>query len=598
MSIQERQIFRTESAKYLSHETIDNNFKYVANPWTIYRTYTEGMIVHNEYNGLRVWFIAIVPTTTKGTFLYPTEWETITGNDGSSGTLSTIGDPTDGSYADGYFPWVNVTTIANAFDDVNEIISQLLPAQPSLLTFLNLESSLTYFTAKMSANIPSMTNWTCYGSVAGDTLTNIVSSASLNLSLPDITTQVYGGKAATYLTDNDELYVWFKNGSVTFDGTATNELLIKDGIGNDGILSITDLVTNYNNFWLKVNAEIDLTLVAGYNQVKLTGDVSGDSNVYRAYYTGAYPAPTVNSYNCVINTPSYMYLSGVTYYNTGTTFNLSYTINNLYNPVYSVENQSQVTSTHHTTANDNYGGIPDYNSQLIITNKVLTLLASKNSGTALGTGLITVNKPSLSNVTQSYNLGTRPINSMGTVSTTTHEYFFDENKRYLTYAMTAWVSSTAFTNTYGQLEVQNGKLIDPRFSGNYPSYTSTTNYYYRQFSGFTVTDKGQLTITKNGFATGSLGPWNTSGGTKLQLALYVSRAGIWTQYDMGLGIGLPQVDGGKGILDTGQSTDTIIKWAFTTENLTAPDIAILAIKYTSALVTDYMTDLVMDWTWT
>ena len=596
MSFNEKIKFRTESSTYLSHEVIDDNFRYVANPWTTYRIYKEGEIVYHDYNDILTWFIAIVPTTTQGTFVYPDEWRSIIGIDPSSGTLSFIGTPSGGDYTDGYFPWVPTTTIANAFDNVNEIILSLLPVKPTSLFGLDLISNLTFFSAKMSDNIPDLSYWTCDGLVPGDTITNLTSDNSIIISLDNTDTEFYGGKKETYLIDNYYIYAYYINGNIIFDSAPTNYLLIKNGVDTDGILSLTDLDINYNNFWLKVNAEITNTLIAGYNQFKLSDDITGDSNTFSLYYTGTYPNPTVSYINCGINTPVYMYLSGIRYYTTGTTFNLSYTINNLYNPVYSLSDQSEVSSDYHITHLDNYVGIPNYNSQLIILNKVLTILANKTSNTSYGTGLVTVNKPDLSDVTQSYTLGTYYINSKGIVSTDTIEYFYDEDKRYSTYNLGIWTSSTLFSNTEEQLQVQNGRLIDPRFSGSYPAYTSTTNYYYRQFSGFTITDKGQLTITKNGLVD-ALGPWINGGGTLLQIRLYIRRSGIWTSYDMGLGIGLPVQDGGKGILDISESSDGFIRWAFTTENITVGDIVMLCIKFTNTLATDYITQLEMNWDW-
>jgi len=76
----ERIKFRTELGRELKNSEVDDNFKFVANPWSPERIYTEGMIVYKRdtsttdgSSGAISFYIAL-DTTTKGIFLL-NEWE-------------------------------------------------------------------------------------------------------------------------------------------------------------------------------------------------------------------------------------------------------------------------------------------------------------------------------------------------------------------------------------------------------------------------------------------------------------------------------------------------------------------------------------------
>jgi len=72
--------FRTEIGRELLNSEVDDNFRYVANPWVPTRSYKMGMIVFNEIqvtgsDYILLWFIA-KQTTTAGEFI-SSEWEPI-----------------------------------------------------------------------------------------------------------------------------------------------------------------------------------------------------------------------------------------------------------------------------------------------------------------------------------------------------------------------------------------------------------------------------------------------------------------------------------------------------------------------------------------
>jgi hypothetical protein len=82
-------------------------------------------------------------------------WVSITDTGGGGST--TIGTPTDGSWADGYFTsWTSSTSISNAFDDVSEKILSLDGLTPTELSVATSDTSDTVMTT--DGNSPTSSN--------------------------------------------------------------------------------------------------------------------------------------------------------------------------------------------------------------------------------------------------------------------------------------------------------------------------------------------------------------------------------------------------------------------------------------------------------
>ena len=120
----------------------------------------------------------------------------------SSGT-TVIGTPADGIYTDGFFStWTDNTTIANAFDDVNELLALLAPARPSYLTGTSLVASSvpTYYTVRISAGLG--TEWYQAGYGTGSLISSKyylsgahtlnTANTSTTFSAGSLTTSTYG----------------------------------------------------------------------------------------------------------------------------------------------------------------------------------------------------------------------------------------------------------------------------------------------------------------------------------------------------------------------------------------------------------------------
>lgn len=69
-------LYRTELGRELSHIELDNNFRYVCNPWSDTRIYLNGMIIYHDIQPDVFNFYIARTTTTKGQFLL-SEWKTL-----------------------------------------------------------------------------------------------------------------------------------------------------------------------------------------------------------------------------------------------------------------------------------------------------------------------------------------------------------------------------------------------------------------------------------------------------------------------------------------------------------------------------------------
>jgi hypothetical protein len=521
----------------------------------------------------------------------------------SSGDAIDIGLPSDGDYLDGYYNnWTANVKISDALDDLNVGLLDVASDPAG-----DLSGDLvgpTLFSGKFSNGLPNAAQWMPDGILPGDTLTNITDGASITLTQDNLSTSFDAGRKFDYPSDlSGKAYAWKVSGAVTFPGIATSERDLSDttgGVGTTGILEIID-ISIYEDLHVKANTRIvDSSIVEGYNQYKLSADNVGETNTFPVYYTGvSFPDqsfsvnPSVTENTIVLNR-----LSGVDYYGVGSTFNVTYTADELYSPVYAVANQSVVEATYFNTTNVNKAGIPNYNDQLVV-NEVLTVLSNLDTGQIVGDGTVTLYKPNKTDVVETFSIGTKPINTHSVLSTAQIEYFLDENKRYESHLIQSWDSNNVFTDTEAQLETQNGRLIDPRHSGNYPTYTATTNYYRRYFAGRTVNiDKGTLNITKSA-TLGEATKWLNTGGSKFQATLWIYRNPTWTQYDLGLEVGLTPGDGGIGIKDGYNSSEGVIKWAlpFGETAIKPSDLLVLDIKFENTIATDYIEELEMVWSW-
>jgi hypothetical protein len=419
-----------------------------------------------------------------------------------------IGRPSDGSYTTGFFDTFTTTTkVSDAIDEISAAFLDLAPAKAGTLTSQTLTlSSPSTFTGYLAGGLNSA-DW-YVGASAHQAISSLVSSTSVVYATPSTSTIFRAGKYSNLSPSNvleGGVSASIASGSQTLAVYSTRAL--SAGTGLTGAINITSLA-QYNTFWVKANAQIQHTLTTtGSYKYSVTADnAAGTTNTSQLWYVGGagdFPTQAVTADTPITSSTTFNYLSGVPYLKTAT-FTLGITGSNLFNPVYN-QNQVSFTSTYFSTLTTGSNS-PNYNDTLRL-NVTRTLTANLSSGQTSPTGTVTVSKPNKSNQSTSYTLAAQKVNSYSSAqSTNTTEPFLDEARRYGDFQTTSWTSINALTD--GNLQVQNGRLIDGR-AGDYAAFTATTQEYFRALTVTSFTAGGTHTFTVSGFS--SVSQWGSGG---------------------------------------------------------------------------------------
>lgn len=427
-------------------------------------------------------------TTKKLSYYNGTEY--VSCNTSNDGNNLLLGTPTDGDWTSGIGNFNSSTSITEAIDFHDEILSLIAPAKAGLLTSQALTlSNTTKYTVKIPSGLPAA--WYADSISAGASVTDYVIDNSFTLTSPITSTSFHNGM---YNSPQGTLELLIDDVSSSSISTTTT--------GNNGTLYISSVAT-YNSIWSKANAYANITQSSeGLKRYAFRHTLAGTSSVTNIRYDNSNPAATFAS-NPVVSelTPSWKYLSGIQYYGNGSTFKISFTANNLFNKAYNDTRVAAITMSPVGFATDNLnpGSVPAYTDQFVITDRTLTIA----NVVASLTPTITTTLYKATGTTVTYNNSlTKGVCSYGTVSTTTADTFFDEAQRLVLNTNTAWTSSNALTN--GNAQVRCGTL----------QYPNTTEY-----NGFTGDQEYQRKFTKASASTGSI---TLTGVTYTQVSAYGS----------------------------------------------------------------------------
>jgi hypothetical protein len=481
----------------------------------------------------------------------------------SSDASGVIGTPSDGTYTDGFFDsWTSSTTVANAVDDISELLALIAPAKPGFLTAQSLSatSQPTTYTVKLSGGLGNEWYYTQSGMgySAGNTISTYFLTGSYVLSSPDSATRFYAGTTtqATFGEAAHLIYAYNVGaGSVTSSINATYNLAGTGTTGTSGTLTVNSLET-YNNIWTKANAFITYSQSAeGWLGHSLTHTLSGETNV-RAYFrdtiSNASPTPYFSvGAGITENTPSFVWLSGVRYYGFNSTFDVSFQAgNNIFDRCYNATQVARVYGTGMDNFNLNPVSVPNYNDYYDMTsgftisldkedeaafyqdssvNKFLYVALFKAHGSSPGGIGTTIAQLPLA----------RAINTYTSPSTNVYEAFYDEDMRVAVGTTGAFDPEiTPLVN--GNAQVRNGILCYPvtaDYSGIGLTYFSGDQVYERFFykesaSNGTLSISGLSNVASDIVGVGS---GVTSG--KINVLLQLIDTGIGTTsyiyYDLG-----------------------------------------------------------------
>lgn len=386
--------------------------------------------------------------------------------DANFGGPGPLGTPTDGTFADGLLEWDNTTHVNDAIDDVNEVLKDLAPPQANSLAGTTLTNNRTLYSGVLPAGLSS--DWYQDGKVAGSTVTNVMIQNSLTLTSAS-PTDTFGAGDQGYLNAasgvdslavncklniaanfvepipgetrvaSQDLNLWKNKESVNYpcsdcdtpDAANTNTCAITKG---DAKLVVTS-VGKYNDFnmWQKMNANMQYSnLAEGFHQFQMIHQVRGvdrATTVTKVFYDNS-STNTLSITGASISeaSPSLAYLSGVSYYGAGSTFQVQATVNNIYQKIFRSDKVATVALNAGGASSVNIA--PDANPNYNDAKNISTTLSLASNVYNVNVYATVDGYHPYKTVSQ-VNTGSvnRMINTYGNVSTVTSEYWRDENYR-------------------------------------------------------------------------------------------------------------------------------------------------------------------------
>ena len=434
----------------------------------------------------------------------------------SSGT-TVIGTPSDGVYTDGFFTdWTTNTTIANAFDDVSELLALIAPAKPGSITSTSLTATSvpTYYTAAISAGLG--TEWYQAGFGTGSTITRYYLSGAHTLTTANTSTAFYAGTlvTSTYGTLGFGRYNYTTPSGA---GYGTIDMTVNYTVGStNNNLRLSDLAV-YNNIWTKANAQISsyTQTYAGYEGVFIThttnSQVTNTYNMWKDPWSASNGSPTFSKAATASTTSQTLkYLSGISYYTTGTGFSVDFKgAAGIYSSCYNVTQVYRITATGLNTINGTVSS-PLFSDELDKTgvNAVSATLNSASASSFTKSITATIYKAHGTTAASAAAIA-KYINTYTTISTDTFEGFQDEARRLVIDTGIGFTSNIDMAN--GNLQARSGTLIYPQtaeYDAEYGgSHTFSGNQEFQRY--FYKTSASTGTLTFGGFTASNIAPFGT-----------------------------------------------------------------------------------------
>jgi hypothetical protein len=514
-----------------------------------------------------------------------------------------IGDPTDGSYSDGFFDTFNSSTkLSDALDEISAAFLDLAPAKAPVLTNTTMSRvNPAVFTGNLAGGLNpqwyvTASAYSQYTTITSGTTVDLRATGSRAGKASNISASLIGGVTSS------RAY-----GTAAF--TTVDSRSLSNGLGSSGTIDI-DFLGVFNTFWAVFSASIDDTITqTGSVQYIISADNSaGQTNPFQLFYVGGlgdYPNQSTTVPTCQTSSTTFNYLSGITMLRTST-FTINFTGSNLFNPVYNL-NQVTLTSSFFTTLTTG-SNTPQWDDTLRLS-VTRSLLPTTHSGQLLSSGSITVSKPGKSNVGTSYGLSNSYINSY-TASVSTNntnaqtESFLDEARRYTNLNTSTWASSSILID--GNLQVQNTRLIVGRWgdygsfvSGSTSAATTYANYFRDSIPGTTNRIGGNFSIIRNTNAFAASTPisaWDSGGRLEAVLVLKSDITGPQTSnvyYDLGRAVGsdLGTIKGIRNSITTNTTTTYTVTWALPSGINTGTNGCVIWVRYRNTPNTDFITSL-------
>jgi len=345
---------------------------------------------------------------------------------GTSGDIR-IGTPDDGTYDDGLLNFSPTDKLPNAIDAINEILKYLAPAPPQ-----DLSGTLTLSVTQKAGYIAAHPN---DGGLAGNYFSSIVATATMTGSTPDPTVKFAHA-------DEGELKLYKDATELdSFDLAGHFNEAEREGCQSyppanspNGYITVT-LVCWHNNFpaYQRGNARVNFSSAivdVGLNQFVLSHEIGAASNsASKAFYYDDGPAPTIEAFDVTLNSEQTKFLSGVKYYTTDTSWDVSIAANGVFDKTYVAQPASITCQAINTinldwnaTGTSGFSNPPNWDDPWYYSGTITFNKAAAGIDIIFG---LTVRDP-WSSVTASTTKYKNLYNTYGNESTDTFENFTDE----------------------------------------------------------------------------------------------------------------------------------------------------------------------------
>jgi hypothetical protein len=403
-----------------------------------------------------------------------------------------------GGFSAGIFPWDASTMTNPALDEVNALLLAIAPTPPGPLAGVLTLSGTTKYSAILPTGLASA--WYQDGQVAGSTITDYVIDGVYSLTNANTSTSFKVG--STFGGDD---------GTVVhvLDGAYEHSRPVSAGVGSTGDIQIFDIST-YNTIWRKCNARINETqIVEGFERHNLLYQTSAGSQITsdaKVWFDDVDGVPVFPADATIVQNTlgSSRYLSGVRYYYTADTFDMTSSITNIANK--SIRPTNPIAYSMPAMASVNiaipgatfaYNGIYNFavtdaldTANVYSIDARLTIVATKPAGTTASKG------------TPSQN---RLVNTYSTTNSTNGDItMFDEGYRWklstdfsvipANYSNPTgdWTSSAVLTNGNGQLY---------NSTWNYPSINYSSGYVPVQAANYSAFSGDQVIVWATNIGT-------------------------------------------------------------------------------------------------
>jgi hypothetical protein len=432
-----------------------------------------------------------------------------------------IGVPTDGTYTDGFFDtWVDSTPIANAVDDINEVLKKLAPSKPPELNTKTILLSTSYASATLNNTSGTAVSYL----LVSDLTTTDVQLSDMTIVSTGGGFNKYVGANLTGFIDNVSVgSINYPNGNMN-TGTTTNGSLTAIEYDYWGG------VAGKSDFWPAVVARINDVFSGrayGVHTAKISWSGSTEyetTNLLTIYYDNP-STPSGNTLNLSAQTYTTRWISGVPTFSTNDILAVNYGFTGLVSQVYR-PNPISATSSYATTVTNTLSGVQTSGTTIsgvlnpvVQTGKYVENILVTVTGTN-GKGTVTT----YSNMT----IATSQAGKTMRVDTVSNETLRKLSGGIagnfpVTYGGVFASGSTLIAGDYlYELQMLNG--VYRRISGNYttnfpiagPNYSSDANTDYRwvMFS-YSITSKSSINVTVNG--TGM----STNAGTQVTASMKI-----------------------------------------------------------------------------